>query len=407
MKKLALIFIGLFSLCLCACQDDEEVPVLEEMVFPAENFTIMKGEVMLLQLEFTPTEVAPKSLTWTVENKDVVAVTESGLVTALKVGTSKVYVVSDNEVKTETTINVIPDPKEITGVDITDEDFSLYVGDEKMLNVDITPKTAVEGAKLIWKSENSEIAMVNNGGVVRAKAAGTTKITVSTEDERFSDEITVTVVAAINKHGFVISPKLTMYNLDDVYKKKCRVYVYYFHSEDEDVPMTWTISDDTKAYLLKNESGQLVSSYGDLVNEPYIYLKDAAKPGDTFTVTATWEDGTSSVCEVTVNNDEKYMYSTTILNSDWNEKMTVVLGQEGVINYEFPGRNHYPDTEWNFNKNVVVVNLDESVAEVKKSETVGKLIVTPKRKGTTVAIVFAEDTGKYFFVTIEVTGEES
>lgn len=101
-----------------------------------------------------------------------------------------------------------------TGISITQgSSATLYMGNKLNLTANLTP--AGSGAGLTWKSAKTAIATVNGKGVVTPKKAGTTKITVTT-DNGLSASITVKVIDASSvklKKGTKVLKKGQKFNL--------------------------------------------------------------------------------------------------------------------------------------------------------------------------------------------------
>lgn len=78
-----------------------------------------------------------------------------------------------------------------------DTDCSLYIGETKYLSVD----TNLGGAQVIWASNNSDIASVNEEGKIEGIAKGTAKITatVTNNNEEYSAECVLTVEAPVEE----------------------------------------------------------------------------------------------------------------------------------------------------------------------------------------------------------------
>lgn len=84
-----------------------------------------------------------------------------------------------------------------TGVSLDKNTLSLNVGDTERLTATVAPSDA-DDKTVTWTSEDTTIASVSTAGLVTAKKAGTTKITVKTNDGDFTAEATVTVAEAID-----------------------------------------------------------------------------------------------------------------------------------------------------------------------------------------------------------------
>lgn len=84
-----------------------------------------------------------------------------------------------------------------TGVSLDKNTLSLNVGDTERLTATVAPSDA-DDKTVSWTSEDTTIASVSTAGLVTAKKAGSTKITVKTTDGDFTAEATVTVAEAID-----------------------------------------------------------------------------------------------------------------------------------------------------------------------------------------------------------------
>lgn len=83
----------------------------------------------------------------------------------------------------------------VTGVSITDSDFTLTVGSTKELHISVTPSNATDKS-VVWSSSNTSVASVNSSGIVTANATGSATITVRTNDGNYTDTIIATIAAA-------------------------------------------------------------------------------------------------------------------------------------------------------------------------------------------------------------------
>lgn len=83
-------------------------------------------------------------------------------------------------------------PIAVTGVKLNKESASLEVGSTETLNATVSPSTATN-KKVTFVSSNDTVATVDSTGKVTAANAGSTDITVTTEDGRKTANCSVTV----------------------------------------------------------------------------------------------------------------------------------------------------------------------------------------------------------------------
>ena len=80
----------------------------------------------------------------------------------------------------------------VTGVSLSLNTLTLDVGESKTLYATVQPDNATI-KNVTWSSDNADVAIVVENGVVTAKREGKATITVTTEDGSFTDTCTVTV----------------------------------------------------------------------------------------------------------------------------------------------------------------------------------------------------------------------
>ncbi|WP_254909533.1 immunoglobulin-like domain-containing protein [Enterococcus sp. 9D6_DIV0238] len=83
----------------------------------------------------------------------------------------------------------------LTSVEILSKSVELIEGTEKVLILSFTPENATNKS-VSYSSSNPAVASVSEDGIVTGMSAGTAEITVTTEDGKFSDKSTVTVIDA-------------------------------------------------------------------------------------------------------------------------------------------------------------------------------------------------------------------
>jgi hypothetical protein len=85
-------------------------------------------------------------------------------------------------------INVVP----VEGFQIVGQPQELLIGDSVRINYSLSPADATN-QRIIWESDNENIATVSESGYVTGIELGTTIITATTDDGGFSDSIELTV----------------------------------------------------------------------------------------------------------------------------------------------------------------------------------------------------------------------
>lgn len=100
------------------------------------------------------------------------------------------------------TPNPTPTPTPVTTVSVSSVSLqssvtSLFINKSVGLSVSVSPANATDKS-VTFKTSNAEIATVSSTGSVTAKSSGDVTITVTTNDGKFSDSVTITVKSAVS-----------------------------------------------------------------------------------------------------------------------------------------------------------------------------------------------------------------
>ena len=141
-------------------------------------------------------------ITWSSNDTSKATVSQSGLVTGVKNGSTTITATTENGKTVTCTVTVVTSP---TGIALDKDKVVLDMSGTKTasLNVIIQPSNANKNIEITWKSKNSEIASVDQSGNVIAKANGTTIITATTKNGK-SASCTITVTTSIT--SLIVSP---------------------------------------------------------------------------------------------------------------------------------------------------------------------------------------------------------
>lgn len=160
---------------ICPYEAPAEIPV-SSVSITSNKDTLNIGESIELKAETNPANATNKSVSWTSSDTNVVTVNSSGVITAVGAGTAVISVQANNGMKDNTSISVIKPVEEIS---IEEKEFSLLVGESKVLTASIAPRDATE-TSISWSSTDPSIVEVSNTGEVSAKSVGIATITAET-----------------------------------------------------------------------------------------------------------------------------------------------------------------------------------------------------------------------------------
>jgi len=180
MKKLSvLILFSLLSALLLA------LPVFSAAVNFYEdqkNISIDQGSIYNLNsaIYFTPEFATNCNVTWESSDISIVSVDESGMAFAKKEGTVTITVTSEDGNFTDTcTITVNPvDTSGLTGIKLNRSNSTISIKSNLTLSVTPLPETAVLPT-VVWSSDNTSIATVDQNGRVKGISTGIAAITAT------------------------------------------------------------------------------------------------------------------------------------------------------------------------------------------------------------------------------------
>lgn len=188
---LTALVAGLSLFISCA---PEEV-ALEGVVLSQQKVILRPDDQLQLFAVLDPENVTSPKTRWISSDLSVALVDESGMITAKSYGKSDIIVVAAGETsggtKTfEDTCQVIVSP-DVTGFSFDVSEIELYVSQQVAIQTVVTPDEVAEFCTIEWKSENTEIAIVDSDGFVRGVSRGITKISATLDEFTISCNVTV------------------------------------------------------------------------------------------------------------------------------------------------------------------------------------------------------------------------
>lgn len=134
-------------------------------------------------------------------------------------------------------------PVPVTGVELSDENSIVYVGQEYELTATVLPENALNKG-IMWSSSDEAVALVENG-VIRGVSEGTASITVTTEDGGFTDVVNITVEVA-DVTGVELSSNSETITLGSTFALTAKVLPEYAGNKN----VSWASSNELIATVL-------------------------------------------------------------------------------------------------------------------------------------------------------------
>ena len=168
---------------------------VESVSLTPTELTLTEGDNTTLSYSVSPSNASVKDVTWTTSASSVATVSNNGRVDAVAEGTALITVkTSDGNKTASCAVTVKAKVISVTGVSLDKTSLTLTEGDVQELIATVTPSDATNKS-VTWTSSNSSVASVSSAGVVAAKTAGSTTITVKTSDGSKTATCAVTVKA--------------------------------------------------------------------------------------------------------------------------------------------------------------------------------------------------------------------
>jgi len=168
--------------------DDKTATALIRCVIPVEEVSIEAvseelfiGETLQLSATILPENATVKNVSWESSDTEIASVDENGLVTAWTAGEVILTVTTEEGGKTATQV-ITCKPVPVESVTITPDAAELLLEETIQLTAVVLPENATN-KKISWESSDTEIAAVDENGLVTALSIGEVTITVATEDE--------------------------------------------------------------------------------------------------------------------------------------------------------------------------------------------------------------------------------
>ena len=183
----------------------EELPEIEveEIKISVNNPVIQKNEISKLNIEIYPKEAEEQTVEYISSNEKIVKVDSDGNIYGVSSGKATITVRAiSNGVKSSIDIEVY---SKVTGIEVNVKNITLQEGEEYQILANIEPDDA-NNKTVQYASENTNIATVNDIGIITAVQTGNTNIQVfSEEDENINQTIQVNVIEKIAEEDLSFS----------------------------------------------------------------------------------------------------------------------------------------------------------------------------------------------------------
>lgn len=291
------------------------------IAFPQEKITVAKGSTLALAYELTPQD-ATVTPTWKSFNDSIVSVNEDGVITANEVGETYITVTIPEGYTASILIKVID---KSTGIQLSQEEYSVTVGTTTLIGYLLTPANAT--TTLTWRSLDENIATVNNG-VITGVNVGSTYIVVTS-----ADGYSATCKVKVSQFATGIALESSQYVIEMGNTQKIG---YTFTPADGTAALTWKCLDETVATV--DDQG-VVTAVG--VGNTFVVVTSSMGYSATCSIVVTQQPSsiTLSKNEVTVNVGETYAIEYTLLPANsTTQTVTWTTQNAGIATVDETGK---------------------------------------------------------------------
>ena len=184
----------------------EEVPdvQVEKITLSLDKTTINKGERIKIKANISPEDAVDKTLKYSSDNTSVATVSSDGYIQGISSGSAKITAKASNGVTGTINIKVY---SPVTDIITSTDNIVLQIGETYKINATVVPDDA-DNKNILYNSENSGIAKVDEQGIVTGETEGETSINAVSGEGTISKKIKVKVIPQIQEGEIIIDESL-------------------------------------------------------------------------------------------------------------------------------------------------------------------------------------------------------
>jgi uncharacterized protein YjdB len=256
----------------------------------------------------TPADATDKTVSWKSSNEKVAKVDQNGVITFVGSGTVTIIATSNGD-PTKQAFCEITVMEPVTSLTLDQSSITLEVGNTHRLTYEVLPNNAYDRS-VTFVSMDTKVATVNSTGLVTAKKAGTTYVTVTTADGGYSKVCTVIVKQAattikLDATGLLLDVG-EFYNLEATFNPKTTT----------ETKLRWSSNDTSVA---KVDTKGRVTGVAE----------------GTCVITVTTENNLAAFCYVTVNQQVtgvELNYDSVTVDKGKTIKLTATVLPDNATN---------------------------------------------------------------------------
>ncbi|MDR2799164.1 MAG: Ig-like domain-containing protein [Bifidobacteriaceae bacterium] len=238
----------------------------------ANDMTVYTDAPQNINPTFSPSNTSNKNLDYSSANTNIATVNADGRVEGKSPGSTTITMKSWAVESLTKTINITV-KRPVTGISVNPTTWNnAQINETKQINLTVSPSDATDKS-VTYSSNNTSVATVNSSGLVTAKGAGSTTITVRSNDR---DQKTATFTVSVDKA--VSSVRISDSSKNHIFVRLSNFFAFSCEVLPADAGnknVTWTSSDPSIVAFNQSSNPEMAQ---------------AISPG-TVTITVRTQDG--------------------------------------------------------------------------------------------------------------------
>ena len=229
------------------------IPVAEKIILSENSLTMYAGDKYTVTAEVLPEDAENKALTWH-SSSEAVATVADGNITAVGYGKANViaHITTNNAVADTCSVIVY---EHATGVELSESDLQLYVGDSFALTANTLPLGKSDNL-IEWSISDETVISRNADGDIVALAEGVAEVSAKALDGGHIAKCRVTVTVPVAEEVMLSDNSLVMY-VGDSYTLTAEVLPHNAVNK----ALTWLSSNEVVVGV--DEGEVTAKSYGN------------------------------------------------------------------------------------------------------------------------------------------------
>ncbi len=260
-------------------------------ISPNTEQTIDVNQTLNFTASVSP-DNASQDVTWTSSNKEVASISDGGVLTALKAGSTEVTATTaDGTITSQpTTVNV---HQPVESISITPNPATVSVDSTKQLSVKYSPEDATPVGAVEWTSLNPEYATVDDQGVVTGVALGEATIQATVDGQTATATVEVVEASSISNIAISNNSQMTDKKNDNktplMQYEKLTFNGKVYDADGQEMPdesIVWSVSGNNSAETtIDPNTGVLLVAKDESATTLTITAAAASDPNASFSET--------------------------------------------------------------------------------------------------------------------------